>query len=235
MPDSPDLKPKTLALQPDASNLQAYSSLDQYAWLRVSGPDAEKFLQGQLTADVAILAEQQWSWAAHCNPKGRMISQFIVWRQEVWRTRDSVKFEPRAHHQQWSLHLIQCGIAELELSETEKFLPQELRLDLIGGVSFKKGCYTGQEVVARLHYRGKLKKGLFRAQCGHRLAQVGQNIRLADQIIGKIIKVTALSESSCEMLVLANIDATHDQHCKLENGGELIRWTPFAYAIPKGT
>jgi folate-binding protein YgfZ len=161
--------------------------------------------------------------------------QFSAIAQEVWRTRDSIKFEPQAHHQQWSLHLIQCGIAELELSETEKFLPQELRLDLIGGVSFKKGCYTGQEVVARLHYRGKLKKGLFRAQCGHRLAQVGQNIRLADQIIGKIIKVTALSESSCEMLVLANIDATHDQHCKLENGGELIRWTPFAYAIPKGT
>ena len=44
----------------------------------------------------------------------------------------------------------------------ELFIPQMLNLQAVGGVSFKKGCYTGQEIVARTHYLGKVKRHLFR-------------------------------------------------------------------------
>lgn len=58
----------------------------------------------------------------------------------------------------WQLQLIRAGIASVTSPLSEQFVPQMLNLQAIGGVSFKKGCYTGQEVVARMQYLGKLKR-----------------------------------------------------------------------------
>ncbi len=59
---------------------------------------------------------------------------------------------------QWQLADIHAGQAFLDPSTAGLFLPQEVDLQKLGGVSFNKGCFLGQEVIARLHYRGKLKK-----------------------------------------------------------------------------
>jgi tRNA-modifying protein YgfZ len=64
----------------------------------------------------------------------------------------------------FNFKLIQAGIPHLKHLSYEKFLPQELNLDKLGALDFEKGCYTGQEVVARLHYRGGLKQHLCIAQ-----------------------------------------------------------------------
>lgn len=66
--------------------------------------------------------------------------------------------------EQWNTELILAGIPQLNHLSYEKFLPQELNLDKLGALDFEKGCYTGQEVVARLHYRGGLKQHLCAAQ-----------------------------------------------------------------------
>ena len=60
----------------------------------------------------------------------------------------------------WNKLDILAGFAWIDFKNKEKFLPQMLNLDKFGAVSFKKGCYVGQEVIARLHYRGKVKKSL---------------------------------------------------------------------------
>lgn len=60
----------------------------------------------------------------------------------------------------WKLNELKQGIAWVLPSQTEKMLPQECNWELVDGVNFKKGCYTGQEIVARLHYRGQSKKRL---------------------------------------------------------------------------
>ena len=65
--------------------------------------------------------------------------------------------------QNLALTLSENGIAWVEQSMAEKFLPQSLNLDLIGAVSFKKGCYPGQEIVARIRYRGKPKQRMIAA------------------------------------------------------------------------
>ena len=62
----------------------------------------------------------------------------------------------------WSLNLIENGLAQLTNSNIEKFIPQMLNLSQAGAVSFSKGCYTGQEIVARMEYLGKLKRHLYR-------------------------------------------------------------------------
>lgn len=65
---------------------------------------------------------------------------------------------------QWQAKLIQAGIAQIFNASKEAFTPQQVNLDLVGGVSFKKGCYPGQEVIARLHYLGSPSRRLFTAQ-----------------------------------------------------------------------
>ncbi len=60
----------------------------------------------------------------------------------------------------WNKLDILAGFAWIDFKNKKKFLPQMLNLDKFGAVSFKKGCYVGQEVIARLHYRGKVKKSL---------------------------------------------------------------------------
>jgi folate-binding protein YgfZ len=63
---------------------------------------------------------------------------------------------------QWLLGQIRAGIGQVMSSTRELFIPQMLNLQAVGGVSFKKGCYTGQEIVARMQYLGKLKRRLYR-------------------------------------------------------------------------
>lgn len=63
----------------------------------------------------------------------------------------------------WSTLDIAAGIAFILPATQEEFVPQMVNLDLIGGLSYSKGCYPGQEIVARTHYLGKLKQRMYRA------------------------------------------------------------------------
>ena len=63
---------------------------------------------------------------------------------------------------EWRSRLVADGIPMLEAEQAERFTPHMLNLDLIGAVSFDKGCYPGQEVVARTHYRGTTKRRMKR-------------------------------------------------------------------------
>ncbi|MCQ3971415.1 CAF17-like 4Fe-4S cluster assembly/insertion protein YgfZ, partial [Klebsiella pneumoniae] len=62
----------------------------------------------------------------------------------------------------WLLDQVRAGIGQVFGSTRELFIPQMINLQALGGVSFKKGCYTGQEIVARMQYLGKLKRRLQR-------------------------------------------------------------------------
>ncbi|RDB43139.1 folate-binding protein [Halomonas sp. DQ26W] len=74
----------------------------------------------------------------------------------------------------WCLHDIQAGLAWLTPAHQDALLPQMINWEALGGISFKKGCYTGQEVVARAHFRGQVKKRLARAQLeGDKLPVLG--------------------------------------------------------------
>lgn len=66
------------------------------------------------------------------------------------------------HPDAWRLLDIAAGFPLVLPATREEFLPQMLNLDTLGGISFKKGCYTGQEIVTRTHYLGQLKRRMFR-------------------------------------------------------------------------
>lgn len=64
----------------------------------------------------------------------------------------------------WQALQIRNGVARIELKTSGEFIPQMLNYDITGHISFNKGCYTGQEVVARMHYKGKPKRRMYLAR-----------------------------------------------------------------------
>ncbi len=167
---------------PDALNKSMSVNLPSQGLLKVSGPDAEKLLQGQLTCDVTKTP----CLGAHCNPQGRVISLFwlftegcdfylkmpktllpialkalqkyAVFFKVSLEINDSL--EASGSDEEWKLFNIVSNIPTIYPESSEKFLPHDLNLPELGGVSFDKGCYTGQEIIARMQYKAKLKNHL---------------------------------------------------------------------------
>ena len=226
------------------------SPLDKQALFQISGTDAEKFLQGQLSCDMKEVTQQGSRLGAHCNPKGSMhsilrvikfndsfllrcntenlnyakdsLSKYMMFskadcqdlsntwqgigisgqdtakfvnqelggitletdqvatehnfvitrvpgdRYEIWMPKDDLNKFLNAlktpinlsNSVSWYQQEIVQGIADIYPDTREQFIPQMCNLQALNGVSFKKGCYTGQEVITRLHFRGKLTKYL---------------------------------------------------------------------------
>ena len=79
----------------------------------------------------------------------------------------------------WDWLEIQAGIPEISPETQEEFVPQMINLDALDGINYKKGCYTGQEIVARMHYLGKVKR---RTQLAHIAAN--QQPQAGDDVFG---------------------------------------------------
>ena len=226
--------------------------------IRAAGEDAVKFLQGQLTQDVALLDLKQARLAAFCNAKGRMQASFVMFKRSdeeillvcsrdilaatlkrlsmfVMRAKaklsdasgdfalygvtgsaiesiaghaypacekadfddGSLVFlqpgagQPRAiwcvpagspapqlppiDLAAWNWLEVQSGIAMITQPIFEAFVPQMLNYESVGGVNFKKGCYPGQEIVARSQFRGTLRRRAYLVH-GDAQAVVGQAV-----------------------------------------------------------
>lgn len=112
----------------------------------------------------------------------------------------------------WSLLDILAGIPEIWPQTVEEFIPQTLNLDLLGAISFRKGCYTGQEIIARLHYRGTVKRRMYLAHCDSADGIVpGSGIHSAggsDQAIGQVVSAAPGPNRGSKLLVSVVVDQT---------------------------
>jgi len=128
-------------------------------------------------------------------------------RQEVWARcqTDAVPAGVRL----WKWHDIQVGLPTVRPETTEAFVPQMLNLDTLGGISFNKGCYPGQEIVARMHYLGKLKQRLYRLSFpGHVIATPGTEIfapHFGDQAAGTVVESVSIETTRTEFLAVVQI------------------------------
>jgi len=111
---------------------------------------------------------------------------------------------------EWNILYIKSLLAEVFHKTTEKFVPQMLNLDINElGVSFSKGCYPGQEIVARLHYLGKAKRRLFIFEC-QTLVEVGNVLYCKNSKSHKASGIV-VSQVKCasDFVFLATIEVTH--------------------------
>jgi folate-binding Fe-S cluster repair protein YgfZ len=110
-----------------------------------------------------------------------------------------------------------------------------LNLQALSAINFKKGCYTGQEVVARMQYLAALKRRLFQATLRTDTPpQVGDELVLCAeraQEIGKIVNVIAHPDGHYHLLAVVAIDAAQTQTI-CDNSGNTLQWCELPYDVP---
>jgi folate-binding protein YgfZ len=113
-------------------------------------------------------------------------------------------------HLGWEWHEIHAGIPDIVPATQEAFVPQMLNLDAIGGISFKKGCYTGQEIVARTHYLGKIKRRTYLGQVDSTIApQPGDAIHGADgaEPVGMVVRAAPAPNGGFDFLYEVRLES----------------------------
>lgn len=225
----------------------AQSSLAEFAQLTITGEDAEKFLQGQLTCDVTKLG-LSYQATAISNLKGRI--EFGIWiKKQAEKHYDLVisadcaerlqahlkkygafsKFETSApsviypcvldkvptfsrqqsHHstdqtQAWMQYSLATGNYWIVAATQGEFQPQELRLHQRGGIDYDKGCYLGQEVIARIYFKSEPKAFL------HYVKGSGDTPAIGEKI-GKMQVVNAIASDNDAPAFTALIVARPDE------------------------
>ncbi len=211
--------------------------------INVTGTDAMKFLQGQLTADLNKINNNGTSLTAYCNNKGK-----IIWLGFIKKI-DTENWQLNSNHELNKIFIpviskyilgsnVAFSLKEATTSHSltdaihhrlpilspiisEMFFPHDLNLEQTTALSFNKGCYKGQEIIARMQHLGNIKRKMF---------LLSSKIKILDDLSGKII----LNSSDLEIgkviyntydLVLAVLNLTslaEDQDFHVENYSFMI-------------
>jgi folate-binding protein YgfZ len=293
--------------------------LTHWGLMRARGADAVKFLQGQLTNDIATLGADRARLAGFCSAKGRLQASFVVWQfapddlllachasvlpatlkrlsmfvlraqcklsdagsewrllgavgatarhwtadLPVWGQRaaaggstvrlpdvdglprallaqplaESLPSAPDFALDAWRLLEVRSAIPVIEAATVDQFVPQMLNYEVVGGVDFQKGCYPGQEVVARSQYRGTIKRRMFLFavdEAGHAGQEVFHSADPA-QPAGMVVNAApqAGTPGSGVVLVEVKLAALEGGSLHLGHaGGPSLRQLELPYPLP---
>ncbi|ECC8924110.1 tRNA-modifying protein YgfZ [Salmonella bongori] len=302
-------------------------ALDDWALSTITGVDSEKYIQGQVTADVSLMTEQQHLLAAHCDAKGKMWSPLRLFRESegfAWIERRSVReaqltelkkyavfskvviapdddrvllgvagFQARAalanvfnmlpdrenqvvrdgastllwfehpaerfllvtdvttvnmlteklhgeaernNSQQWLALDIEAGIPVIDAANSGQFIPQATNLQALGGISFKKGCYTGQEMVARAKFRGANKRALWLlAGKASRVPETGEDLELQMgenwRRTGTILAAAQLDDGQLLVQAVMNNDLEAESVFRVRDDANTLHIVPLPYSL----
>jgi folate-binding protein YgfZ len=115
---------------------------------------------------------------------------------------------PLADESLWQALQINSGIGRIEAATVEQFIPQMLNFDITGHVNFNKGCYTGQEVVARMHYRGKPKRRMYLVSSPSGHTPIAGDALFTDgseQSVGTVVNAARSHDDRVLALVVATV------------------------------
>ncbi|KPQ28843.1 MAG: putative aminomethyltransferase [Marinobacter excellens HL-55] len=307
--------------------INGYALLANRDIVRISGPGADKFVQGQFTQHVDEVTPQQSLRAAACNPKGRAycLTRLVRDQQDLLmdldvdqadtilahlrkylmlfrgttmdlipaarivgllgestaiaaagdgsktltrpgqalptdsgiliRLEDTVEHTARYEWWQldgtpslpanltersiddWNRASVLAGVPWLTPDSIDAYVPQMLNLQHLQGVHFKKGCYTGQEVIARMHFLGQLKKSLFRLRFSgaDTAPATGTKLLSGDKSVGEVVNATVTGDGQGELLAVIRHDAQHDP-LALEGADQVVlELQDLPYPVPERT
>ncbi len=302
-------------------------TLDDWALATLVGADSEKYLQGQVTADVSHLTEHQHLLAAHCDPKGKMWSNLRLFRRQdgfalierrslrdaqlaelkkyavfskvtiapddelvllgvagfqaraalknlfselpdaekqvttdgatslLWfehpaerfllvtdvataeRVTQALRGEAQLNNsQQWLSLNIEAGIPVIDAANSGQFIPQATNLQALGGISFKKGCYTGQEMVARAKFRGANKRALwYLAGKASRVPEAGEDLELKMgenwRRTGTVLAAVQLDDGRLLVQAVMNNDMEPDSVFRVREDANTLSIEPLPYSL----
>jgi tRNA-modifying protein YgfZ len=193
------------------SKVQLADASPAYRALGIAGAQAAAAINAVFA--VAIAQDDAWQAAGD-----HLIIRLAHDRYECWLAAQQAEalWEQLSAHATpastnlWTLRNIQAGIGDITPETYETFTPQAINFQLVNGINFRKGCYTGQEIVARLHYRGTLKRHMYRfefALAEQALPAPGAELKNAD---GKTVGEVILAAYS-----YPHHDATHPHYGEL--------------------
>ena len=146
---------------------------------------------------------------------------------------------PSMSREEWRALDIAAGIPQVYAVTSETFVAQMLNLDLVDGIAFDKGCYTGQEVIARAHYRGKVKRRMqrFRTVAPAKLS-AGDAGTLGDSRSFKVVDAVQLNDGRCEFLAVTTFGDSADDApdapaaAPSQTGAVNAEQLPLPYSLP---
>ena len=97
---------------------------------------------------------------------------------------------------------IEAGLPELDERSGGQYVPQMLNLDLLNALSFRKGCYTGQEIVARTQHLGRIKRRMFRLEGNGSAPEPGTSVEIDERGIGQVLLSASRDQGYCALAVL---------------------------------
>jgi folate-binding protein YgfZ len=147
--------------------------------------------------------------------------------------------EPARAPDEWARMDVEDGVPWIMPETAERFVPQMVNLDLLGGVSFTKGCYPGQEIVARTHYLGRVKQRMYRVRiaAGSNVPRLGDPLFSprfgAEQACGTLVGVASEGAGGYQALAVIQTESMRDNavHWNDPAGPEVAR-LPLPYSLP---
>lgn len=306
---------------PSSAAPQGAVLLTHWGVIAVDGADAASFLHTQLTQDFSLLGEGEARLAGYCSPKGRLLANFIGWKETpervllacsadvlaptlkrlsmfvlrakarlsdatgsaklfglagteatawlgeatpqkawtkghahggtvvrlpdaagqpryLWSTTADAPPLPPLDLAAWRWLEVESAVPLITAATADQFVPQMVNLEAVGGVSFKKGCYPGQEVVARSQYRGTLKRRGFLLHAPVEAAAGQEVFHSADpgQPCGMVVNAAPAPGDGFSVFAELKIAATAAGSLHLGAAdGPTLGLRPLPYALPAET
>ncbi len=146
------------------------------------------------------------------------------------------RIEPGTSVSAWELADVAAGIPQVYAATSESFVAQMLNLDLLGAIAFDKGCYTGQEVIARAHYRGRVKRRMQRwLHVGNTVLKPGDAARSQDGRPLAVVRVARDEQGRQELLAIGTFGPGAAGTTEAEaTGGIVVEGPlPLPYSLPE--
>lgn len=159
------------------------------------------------------------------------LSRFELWQPDAGDlVLDSIPVKTLAD---WQASEIAAGVAMLSTATSESYVPQMLNWQHLGGVHFKKGCYTGQEVIARMHFLGQLKKSLFRFHISKAdsVPTPGTPIIAGERSVGEVVNAVGFNDGSCQLLAVVRHDAANGKLVAKGQPDAPLQLQPLPYSV----
>jgi tRNA-modifying protein YgfZ len=166
------------------------AEITEHALIGLSGPDAPELLSGLQLPVPAGVMECAWQDAVCIQRRHGDLPRYSLrlpaaQAPELW-LKLADRFMP-AGTAAWRLLDILAGLPTIYPVTQDHFVPQMCNLDTLGGISFDKGCYTGQEIVARVHYRGAVKRRMQTVRRPEHALEPGAKMTLDDGSAAEVV------------------------------------------------
>ncbi|MGH8772783.1 MAG: YgfZ/GcvT domain-containing protein, partial [Burkholderiales bacterium] len=219
------------------AKVQFQNVSETYSRFGVAGNDAQALLRRVFTTVPnrahAVSHGEEASLLCLSEDRFQVVAQ-AAHAPQLWN--ELQKVAKPAGPQVWDWLQIRAGIPVILPETQEQFVPQMVNFELIGGVSFEKGCYPGQEIVARAKYRGQIKRRMFLAHVASdpppQPADEVYSDELQDQAAGMIVNSAANPEGGYDVLAVVQTSSVHADVRWKSREGPPLSFLPLPYALP---